>query len=166
MPKTGTARNWNDDKGFGFITPDDGGEDVFCHRTALQDGAQSFSDGDKVEYDEQFDDRKGKTRASNVYVLGGGGGGGGVAVVAAMAVTAMEAVVAIVVDMVEAETAKGLLVVAEAAEAVVAAGVDQSRALIPAAVVRGGQLSRMLKLSLVRTWMDDVDDDATAALYV
>mmetsp|Transcript_71740 Transcript_71740/g.171429 ORF Transcript_71740/g.171429 Transcript_71740/m.171429 type:complete len:136 (-) Transcript_71740:263-670(-) len=77
MPKTGTARNWNDDKGFGFITPDDGGEDVFCHRTALQDGAQSFSDGDKVEYDEQFDDRKGKTRASNVYVLGGGGGGGG-----------------------------------------------------------------------------------------
>jgi len=76
MSRTGVIKNWNEEKGFGFIGPDDGGEDVFCHKTALN-GAEMLNRGDKVRYDEAFDERKGKQRAQNVTLAGGGGGGGG-----------------------------------------------------------------------------------------
>jgi CspA family cold shock protein len=47
---TGTVKWFNDAKGFGFITQDNGGEDVFCHHTAIQmDGFRSLSEGQKVE---------------------------------------------------------------------------------------------------------------------
>jgi len=49
---TGTVKWFNDAKGFGFITQDDGGEDVFCHHTAIQmEGFKTLREGQKVEYE-------------------------------------------------------------------------------------------------------------------
>jgi len=49
---TGTVKWFNDAKGFGFITQDSGGEDVFCHYSAVQgDGFKSLAEGQKVEYE-------------------------------------------------------------------------------------------------------------------
>ena len=112
----GTACRWNV-RGFGFIKPDDGGEDLFCHVSSIkvscpwhahgrvcrreaprpreivtargmspymrvQDG-NAMRDGDIVEYEESWDDRKGKYMADNVTGgcreedTGGRGRGGG-----------------------------------------------------------------------------------------
>jgi CspA family cold shock protein len=49
---TGTVKWFSDEKGFGFITPDDQGKDLFVHHTAIQaDGYRSLAEGTKVEYD-------------------------------------------------------------------------------------------------------------------
>jgi cold shock protein len=48
----GTVKWFNDAKGYGFITPDDGSKDLFLHHSAIQaQGFKSLSEGDKVEYD-------------------------------------------------------------------------------------------------------------------
>ncbi len=52
MRVTGTVKWFNDDKGFGFLTRDDGAKDVFCHHTAIQqEGFKSLPEGAKVEFD-------------------------------------------------------------------------------------------------------------------
>eukprot|EP00408_Alexandrium_pacificum_P018149 CAMPEP_0171200022 /NCGR_PEP_ID=MMETSP0790-20130122/23767_1 /TAXON_ID=2925 /ORGANISM="Alexandrium catenella, Strain OF101" /LENGTH=118 /DNA_ID=CAMNT_0011665391 /DNA_START=91 /DNA_END=444 /DNA_ORIENTATION=+ len=62
MP-TGVVKKWMDDKGFGFVTPDDGGEDLFLHASCIADGSKGFGKGDKVRFKSEYDDRKGKMRA-------------------------------------------------------------------------------------------------------
>ena len=64
----GTVKWFNNTKGFGFITPDaEGADDIFVHQTAIKaDGFRSLGEGEKVEYDVEQDDTKGKPRAVNV----------------------------------------------------------------------------------------------------
>ena len=68
---------WCEKKGFGFIEPDDGGEDIFTHVSGLADGDGSVHDGDRVNYVIKFNERKGKDRAIQVTVEGGRGGRNG-----------------------------------------------------------------------------------------
>jgi cold shock protein len=50
----GTVKWFNDAKGFGFITPDDGGKDLFAHHTEIQMGGfKSLTEGQKVEFEVQ-----------------------------------------------------------------------------------------------------------------
>jgi CspA family cold shock protein len=67
MP-TGTVKFFNEDKGFGFITPENGGTDVFVHVSGLQGGG-SLREGEKVSYEVGQDRKTGKSKAENVSVL-------------------------------------------------------------------------------------------------
>lgn len=59
----GTVKFFADDKGFGFITPDDGGKDVFVHTSAC---TQPITEGDKVTFDVEESDRG--LKAANVKI--------------------------------------------------------------------------------------------------
>jgi cold shock protein len=62
---TGIVKWFNDSKGFGFITPDDGGEDLFAHFSALNmAGFKTLKEGQKVQF-EVTNGPKGK-QASNI----------------------------------------------------------------------------------------------------
>ncbi|MBR9990724.1 MAG: cold-shock protein [Gemmatimonadetes bacterium] len=65
MRTTGTVKWFSDEKGFGFITPEDGAKDCFVHHTAIQaDGFKSLAEGDRVEFD-MIEEPKGP-KAQNV----------------------------------------------------------------------------------------------------
>jgi CspA family cold shock protein len=65
---TGTVKWFNDSKGFGFITPDEGGEDLFAHFSAIQSsGFKSLQENQRVQF-EVTTGPKGK-QASNIQPL-------------------------------------------------------------------------------------------------
>ena len=68
----GTVQWFNPEKGFGFISNDDGGDDVFVHFSAIQaDGFRTLSEGQKVTFDTEPDPKNSsKLRAANVVVVG------------------------------------------------------------------------------------------------
>ena len=64
---SGTVKWFNAEKGFGFITPDDGGKDAFVHISAVErSGLGSLREGQKVDYDLVSDHQRGKTSAENL----------------------------------------------------------------------------------------------------
>ncbi len=67
MPE-GTVKWFNDEKGYGFISPDEGGEDLFVHYTGINDtGFRSLEEGARVSY-EATQGRKGM-QAENVTII-------------------------------------------------------------------------------------------------
>src|SRR5215213_1172520 len=74
MRTTGVVKWFNAEKGYGFITPDDGSKDCFVHFSAIQGGGyRSLDEGERVEFD-IGQGQKGP-QAENVTRMGGGGGG-------------------------------------------------------------------------------------------
>ncbi|BBF91611.1 cold-shock protein [Blastochloris tepida] len=64
---TGTVKFYNDQKGYGFIRPDNGGKDVFVHATALERaGMRGLAEGQKVAFDTAEDRRSGKVAVNNI----------------------------------------------------------------------------------------------------
>ena len=65
--RTGTVKFYNSQKGYGFISPDDGGKDIFVHATALgARGLRGLVEGQKISFDVEVDRRSGKDAASNL----------------------------------------------------------------------------------------------------
>ncbi|SFI07188.1 cold-shock protein [Modicisalibacter xianhensis] len=65
---TGTVKWFNDTKGYGFISPDDGGDDLFAHFSEIQaDGFKTLQDGQKVSF-EVTQGKKG-LQAANIKVV-------------------------------------------------------------------------------------------------
>jgi len=57
--------SWLDEKGFGFIKPDRGGDDLFAHASGLKDG-DALREGSEVSFEENYDHARGKYRAEQV----------------------------------------------------------------------------------------------------
>jgi CspA family cold shock protein len=67
---TGTVKWFNTQKGFGFIAPDDGGNDAFVHISAVERaGLSDLREGQKVGYELVADRKSGKTSAGNLQLL-------------------------------------------------------------------------------------------------
>ena len=67
---TGTVKFYNSQKGFGFIQPEDGQQDVFVHATALErSGVDGLSEGQKVSFETEIDSRSGKTAVSKLEIV-------------------------------------------------------------------------------------------------
>ena len=64
---TGTVKFFNHSRGFGFIAPSDGGQDVFVHASAVERaGLSSIAEGQKLSYEVETNSRNGKTAAVNL----------------------------------------------------------------------------------------------------
>lgn len=64
---SGTVKWFNTTKGYGFIQPEDGGNDIFVHISAVQAaGMQSLDEGQKINYEIVQDERSGKSSAGNL----------------------------------------------------------------------------------------------------
>lgn len=65
---TGTVKWFNETKAYGFITPDNGGSDIFVHISAVQSsGLNSLDEGQKISFD--IEDNKGRKSATNLKLL-------------------------------------------------------------------------------------------------
>lgn len=65
----GTVKWFDPKKGYGFIEPEEGGKDVFVHISAVERaGLRDLKDGQKVSYEIQVDDRRGKSFAGDLVV--------------------------------------------------------------------------------------------------
>ena len=66
----GTVKFFNDQKGFGFIQPDDGGKDVFVHISAVERaGMRALNEGQKIAFDVVVDRKTGKSSADNLHAV-------------------------------------------------------------------------------------------------
>jgi CspA family cold shock protein len=66
----GTVKWFNDQKGFGFIQPDDGGKDVFVHISAVERaGLRGLNEGQKIAFDVVADRKTGKSSADNLHTV-------------------------------------------------------------------------------------------------
>ena len=67
---TGTVKWFNTTKGYGFIAPADGSNDVFVHATAVERaGMHGLNEGDKISYDIEEDRQRGKSSAANLKMV-------------------------------------------------------------------------------------------------
>lgn len=67
MRQIGTVKFYNDQKGYGFITPDDGGKDVFVHVTAIErSGVGHLAEGTRISFDTEPDKRGKGPKAVNL----------------------------------------------------------------------------------------------------
>ncbi|MEO0982225.1 MAG: cold-shock protein [Pseudomonadota bacterium] len=67
---TGKVKWFNDQKGYGFIKPDEGGNDVFVHISAVErSGLQTLKEDQSISYELHTDERRGKTSAVDLKVL-------------------------------------------------------------------------------------------------
>jgi len=66
----GTVKFFNDQKGFGFVRPDDGGKDVFVHISAVERaGMRALNEGQKIAFDVVADRKTGKSSAENLQAV-------------------------------------------------------------------------------------------------
>lgn len=67
LMRTGAVKFYNEQRGYGFIAPDDGGKDVFVHATALERaGLRTLTEGQKVSFDTAEDRRSGKIAVDTI----------------------------------------------------------------------------------------------------
>ena len=66
----GTVKWFNDQKGFGFIQPDEGSKDVFVHISAVERaGMRTLAEGQKISYEIETDKKSGKSSAGNLAAV-------------------------------------------------------------------------------------------------
>ena len=67
---TGTVKWFNGEKGYGFIQPEDGSQDVFVHISAVeQAGMRALNEGQKIQFEVVQDRRSGKSSAGNLQTV-------------------------------------------------------------------------------------------------